>query len=404
VKFQRASTLREQASLLCTEFRDESKGERLSFQKIADFLTIKSGNSIQHQWTQIQNGAKKPGRPSSFSKDPLTLHELQGDLQFIFNINISDDTLRHYLYSLPKVHMVIGKPKDSKRVLVADSDLKQWYLELQTDIKTIPAAFLFNMDETGCCDWVDKKEIHVLVPSSYKEKTIEFPVDRNSKRSTLFACVSADGLAMKPFIIVNRLTLDADLLLAGYTSDVVLFVHQPHSFMTRQLFHKWAEEVFFPTLSMKRLQHNYFQKEILLMDGFGAHYTPQFEEQCTLNNVVIRFLIPHSSDQCQPLDAITFASLKMAYATIRCETYESKFNNQIVRIMRAWSTATTADLVVQTFRTVGISPYIHPENRIVYCRVELEHSLHLKHLCDAKRDPGGNEKPTKKAKREKVDS
>jgi hypothetical protein len=74
---------------------------------------------------------------------------------------------------------------------------------------------------------------------------IEIPIDRNSKRSKLDACVSADGAAMRPFIIVNRVTLDPELILAGYTSDVVLLVHQPHSFMARNLFNKWAKEVFF---------------------------------------------------------------------------------------------------------------------------------------------------------------
>jgi hypothetical protein len=165
-----------------------------------------------------------------------------------------------------------------------------------------------------------------------------------------------------------------------------------------------GEGSFFPAISFKRLQQNYYKKAILIIDGFGAHHTPIFELQCSINNVIVKFLVPHSSDRCQPLDAITFSSLKRSYSSIRCDKYESKFNNQIVRMMRAWSSATSNDLVVQTFRAVGISPYLHQETRVVYCNVDLESPIQLKSLCDSHTEPGIKDKPAKKAKREKLDS
>jgi hypothetical protein len=251
---------------------------------------------------------------------------------------------------------------------------------------------------------VGKKEIHVLVPSSYEEKEIAIPVDRNSKRFTLTACISADGQAMKPFVIINRVTINQKLLLAGYGPDVVRFVHQPHSFMTKRLFEKWTHEVFFPTLSLKRLHMNYYKQALLLMDGFGAHLTSDFEKECLIHNVKVRFLVPHSSDTCQPLDAITFAHLKRNYGTNRCESYDSRLSNQIVRMMRAWSAATSYDLVVQTFRSVGIVPYVDDESQMIYCQVDLTFSLKLKSLFEDQHSTTSTHSSSKRDKHLKIDS
>jgi hypothetical protein len=152
------------------------------------------------------------------------------------------------------VKIIVGEPKEEKRVFTSDEEIRQWYIALAKEIKAIPSSFIFNVDETGCNDWVDKRELHVLVPSDYKYETIPLPIDRNSKRSTLTACISPDGLALKPFVIIDRVTIDDQLLIAGYTPTVVKFVFQENAFMTKLLFDKWALEVFFPALTLKRTQ------------------------------------------------------------------------------------------------------------------------------------------------------
>jgi hypothetical protein len=150
--------------------------------------------------------------------------------------------------------------------------------------------------------------------------------------------------------------------------------------MTMFLFEKWASEIFFPTIEWKRAQYHYKGQSLLIIDGFGAHNTDHFAEECEKRKITVKFLIAHTSDRCQPLDFVTFANLKRHYASIRCDTYTSAQCNKIVRMMRAWSAATSPDLIVTSFVCAGIVPYINPSNRIIYCRIDLSASLKLKHL------------------------
>ena len=46
------------------------------------------------------------------------------------------------------------------------------------------------------------------------------------------------------------------------------------------------------------------------MDGLGAPYSQTFIDECNLNGIYKIFMAPYTSDQCQPLDLVTFALLK----------------------------------------------------------------------------------------------
>jgi hypothetical protein len=101
------------------------------------------------------------------------------------------------------VHTVPGVPMEAERIQASNEDIIKWYEELADLIKGIPAAFIYNMDETGCSEFVASCKLIVVVPDDYKEETIPVPIDRHSKRSTLTGCVSADGKALKPFVIID---------------------------------------------------------------------------------------------------------------------------------------------------------------------------------------------------------
>jgi hypothetical protein len=293
---------------------------------------------------------------------------------------MTSNTLRHLIRKRKYTKIIIGEPKEDCRVHTSDEEIKSFYIEISKLIRTIPSSFIFNVDEKGCSDWVDKRELQVIVPADYHSDVIDIPIDRNSKRSTLTACISADGAAMKFFIIVDRVTIDDQLRIAGYTPNFVKFVYQENAFMTKFLLDIWAKEVFFPTVAKKRLQYNYQGQAIILIDGFGAHETPFFTQECAQNKIIVKFLIPHTSDRCQPLDFITFSNLKRHYASIHCDRYSSAQSNKIVRMMRAWNAASSPDLIVSSFICTEIIPYINPANKMIFCRIDLSASLKLKHL------------------------
>ena len=59
---------------------------------------------------------------------------------------------------------------EQERIMASQEDIQNYYYELFAWTEDIPGAFIYNVDETGCCEWVDATEVKVNVPKSYSEK------------------------------------------------------------------------------------------------------------------------------------------------------------------------------------------------------------------------------------------
>jgi hypothetical protein len=237
------------------------EGKRLSFHTIAQFFNVPNAASVEFQWHQYQKKDISIGRPTVFSsqlideiqkrvifrfkhKNPVTILELVDYVQYHYHRSVTDDTMRHFISRISRFHTVIGVPMEAKRVASSDDDIIRLYQEFSQILKTIPARFIFNMDETGCSEFVDKCELMVVFPDSYSLPNIAIPVDRHTKRSTLTCCISADGQSLKPYVIIDRVSLDDQIILSGYGPLTAEFVTQKHGFVTMLLFDKWANDIF----------------------------------------------------------------------------------------------------------------------------------------------------------------
>jgi hypothetical protein len=49
---------------------------------------------------------------------------------------------------------------------------------------------------------------------------------------------------------------------------------------------------------------------VLILDDLTAHHTKAFFSEARDRNIYPIFLVPHSSDQCQPLDWVIFGIMK----------------------------------------------------------------------------------------------
>jgi hypothetical protein len=139
---------------------------------------------------------------------------------------------------------------------------------------------------------------------------------------------------------------------------------------------------FFPTVYMKRLQYHYLHEALLIMDGFGAHETFTFTEHCKINKINVIYLIPHSSHMTQPLDLVSFGSLKAGFISIKIGKGENPQTNKIIKMMRAWACSTTADLNVAAFAAAGFVTYLNKNANQVYLRIDLTKSTYLVRLAD----------------------
>lgn len=299
------------------------------------------------------------------NKEPVSFDFLLDALDYTFGTVISPDTLRHFCRALKGIKVITGIPMDNKRVDVDQDHIAQYYEELKEMTEKVPAKFIFNIDEAGCSSWADKHRIKVLVPESYEKDRISIPEDRNSKRSTLVGCIAADGNSFKPMIIVHRKTIDSDIKLAGYTEDRVVFACQEHGFMTTKLFMQWANEIFIPSVEELRQRENYDGSAILILDGLSAHHADDFYELCEVNNIKIKFLVPHSSDQCQPLDLVTFALVKREFTKKGFEQFNTYQSSQVIKMLTAWEKSTAKSLVTSAFRRAGLIQYLNGDEILI---------------------------------------
>jgi hypothetical protein len=93
---------------------------------------------------------------------------------------------------------------EAEPVVVSADQISEWFDRLSSIVDGIPREFVFNMDETGCSDYTDSREVRVIAPIAYSEPWIAVPSDRHSKRSAFVACIAPDGFRMKPFVMVPR--------------------------------------------------------------------------------------------------------------------------------------------------------------------------------------------------------
>jgi hypothetical protein len=176
----------------------------------------------------------------------------------------------------------------------------------------------------------------VLVPTDFEKDRIPVPVDRHRKRSTSVGCIAGDGSTMKVGIIVDPVMMEDNLQLYGYDAEKVRMVSQSKPFMTVSLFMIWADQVFFPTIEDSRVRTGYQGPALLILDGCSSHHQVEFLDECEHHNIYVLFLIPHSSDQCQPLDLVTFGLLKRYFTQFTFDLLPNSQSNKAINMMGAW--------------------------------------------------------------------
>jgi hypothetical protein len=150
-------------------------------------------------------------------------------------IVICADTLHHAIRNMASLKTIIRCPMEAERIAVYPHDASAWCNHLSSIVKAIPREFIFNTDEIGYSDHTDSREVRVIAPTDYPDPSVPLPYDRHSKRSTFVACITADGIRMKPFAIVPRFTAEKELQYYGYDESNVVLTSQSNTFMTRAL-------------------------------------------------------------------------------------------------------------------------------------------------------------------------
>jgi hypothetical protein len=95
------------------------------------------------------------------------------------------------------------------------------------------------MDEMGRQEWADRQEGRCYVIATVSKDQIPVPIPRYGKRITVLASIATNGSHLKPFVIIPRKIVNANLILSGLTAEKIAVSAQPKGFVNPVLFQKW---------------------------------------------------------------------------------------------------------------------------------------------------------------------
>lgn len=317
----------------------------------------------------------KIGRPSSLTLDEkeLIFSEIESmlarsiyptikDLQQIIIEKIkkivSIETIRRLIHESENFKLVTGEPMEEARANISNEVIDAYFHELKEKLRYVPVSLVYNIDEAGEDDFVDTHAFQVIVNKEYESSRISIPVRRETKRATLIHCISADGLSLKPLLIIPRKTVDSSIL-KKLNCNNLFIKHQAKGFANTDLIKYWIEEIFFPDVEKKlreeQMRSGYNGKAYLILDGFSCH--KKAFEQYDLNEKKIEliFLPPHSSHITQPLDLVIFSIQKKLTTTRRqMDVILGQQADCIRRIIQGLEQASTTNNIVAAFENAGI--------------------------------------------------
>lgn len=371
--FQNATTFTEQIGILCSYLRNENI--MVSFERIAAVFG-KTRQCVCYHLQCYNNHNDTIGRPPLLTDEELQLvieeinHHIYNDIgpfyptyedisdfiYFKFGKSIIPDTLRHILRDNfgDYIKTVTGKAMEENRLNININDLENNLKDLKNKIDGIPCPFVFNIDEVGVQEYADNEE------KSYRSGQLSIQncsIWNKQKRKTfkllnmyfyewnVYNTSNCSSPSDGRFTIIPKIP---------YTSAQI--VHTAKGYINSQSFKYYFETIFIPKLEELRKELNYDGNAIIILDGYTAHKNLIHTLNYSDKKIIFHFLIPHSTDQTQPLDIGIFAQMKRFSSNFRKNTSFSTQSNQIARIVENIEQACSSPACQSAFKAAGIIP------------------------------------------------
>lgn len=378
-----ARTFRNQSQILIEYMHNENVN--VSFSKLG--LLFGNRHCVQKQYYKIAKAEliRSPGRPKLLA--PSQHAELERVIKswhlrsifptydeicdFIFerfSISIDIESCRKYIDNNFSFEKALGIPLDQNRLNCSELSIDEYYDQLEIDIAKVNPSFIYNLDEVGFQDHADAKIVTVVVPENCPSQKVNLPTDRNDRRCSALVCISMDGENVTPTLILPRSTIDSEVY-SILPKNCFKAFHQKNGFITTAIFLKWWYNVFIPHLQLKRQKYNYYGPALVILDGLLQHHLVLDDVNEVRNNIIIRFIPPHSSDQVQMLDLGVFGYQKRiskfkVKPPSECSAQSKKIIKMVTGIYRSTDPLTTAS----SFRQAGII-YEYSKNGIQTAKV-----------------------------------
>ncbi len=203
---------------------------------------------------------------------------------------------QRFLHRHPDLATAISCTIESSRLEETSHEaIEDWFNIFEETIVEyqITVENMYNMDETGFSIG-NIKGAYVVVNKTLQTKLKAHP--GRQEWVTVLECVSADGDAIPPYIILKGMNMTNAWIPSskGWTDN-------DHGFY-------WLMRIFDPETREKAGG----KSRLLICDGHESHVSGRFATYCFEHNIVLFLLIPHSSHLLQPLDIGIFGPLKKA--------------------------------------------------------------------------------------------
>ena len=247
---------------------------------------------------------------------------------------------------------------DFQRALCEDPDILAAWFELVSNMRAkygIDDADFYNFDETGFMMGVITSAPVVTRSDRVGRRKKVQPGNR--EWVTAIACVSGDGFAVPPFLVVK-----GQYHLENWYTEGGL----PPSWAIKTTANGWSDNETGMDWIRHFDQHTAARTKgafrMLVVDGHESHQTVDFQAFCKEKNIIPVSLPPHSSHLTQPLDVGCFSPLKVAYGR-EIETFIKSSVTHITKVefflafQAAYKRAFTKENILGGFRGAGLVPF-----------------------------------------------
>ncbi|SPJ74783.1 uncharacterized protein FTOL_04514 [Fusarium torulosum] len=211
-------------------------------------------------------------------------------------------------------------------------DTKQWFKELSAVIEdlNIGASECWNADQAGIRMGVLREKVQCLIVRTKKRSRAEVLSPEDRETCTIIGTGNALGDTVAPWLIFKQFpTLELGILKCDITLEWAkhfnrLSWEKSATVQERQLdFEEWfgckehLKKSHNPDVIYDVPPEHHEKKDLvwrlLIIDGFSGHGSFEFREYCIKFNILVAFLLPHSTHILQPMDVGVFQYLKNAH-------------------------------------------------------------------------------------------
>lgn len=209
-----------------------------------------------------------------------------------------DDWVKLFLQRHPQLSVRASENLKRARASLTVDTLNTYFNELHTSIEGVPPANIINYDESNLTDDPGRQRVIVRRGVKHASRILDFT---KSSTSVMF-CAAADGTLLPPYIVYRAKNVYPEWVMNGPPGSC--YNRSKNGWFDGDIFSDWFHKIAYPYL--RRLEG----RKIMIGDNLSSHLSLSIINKCVEANIEFKFLPPHSTHICQPLDVSYFRPLK----------------------------------------------------------------------------------------------